>query len=199
MRVRTVVLIAVSVGAAAAAAAAGAIFLPPALAQVPSDPLASDAVITLGPVDAGGEAVFATVWVAAGWTRIGTGPFLPRDRATLVSPDGAYRLQLELDPGSTLKLPDDDLEKLLDAAVWSDETLQSGNDVRYTTVVDGDEAVTVAVIAPPAGTPSTEEGRLVLVAAAPSADAERYRTITAAFVSSSVFNVDEPPEKGSRS
>src|SRR4051794_33904131 len=189
MRVRRVVLVALPV----AAASATLILLPPTLAQVAVSPLDSDSVISVGPAEAG--AGFASVSVSAGWIRTGTGPFAPGDRASLVSPDGVYRVELEIvgtpsdsphSPGEDgLAVPGDAASRLrsrLETAAWSTETLASGNDVRYASLVDGANTVTVAVVAPPggtlaspdAGTASPEPVRLLLVATAPARDAARY-------------------------
>src|SRR3954466_14156623 len=139
MRVRRVVLVALP---AVAAASATLILLPPALAQVTRSPLHSDSVISVGPDRQG--AGFASVSVSAGWIRTGTGPFAPGDRASLVSPDGVYRVELEIvgAPSDSPHSPGDGggpvpgdaasrLRSRLETAAWSTETLASGNDVRY--------------------------------------------------------------------
>ncbi len=212
MRVRGAVLITLTL---CAVASAGAFLLPPAFERVPGDPLPADSAVTLGPVHADGEALFASVSVSAGWTRLGTGPFLPGDRATLVSPDGAYRVELELVPTAENEesgeevVPGDAAESLqgqLDKAEWSRESLASGNEVRYTTILDGADAVTVAIVDSPTGMAAAsvsggapaQRARLLLVAAAPSSDASRYRTVTADLVSSAVFSIDEPPPSPSK-
>lgn len=62
-------------------------------------------------------------------------------------------------------------------AEWSHETLVSGVTVSYADVVHGDRTTTVALVVPPhppAGAPA-----LALVASVATADAARYRTVTA--------------------
>ncbi|WP_210506119.1 hypothetical protein [Naasia sp. SYSU D00057] len=202
MRVGRILLVTLPV----AGVLAGALLLvPPALAQVPSAPLASDSTFTLGARDGTG---FVSVTLSAGWTRIGTGPFLPDDRATLVAPDGVYRVELELVPGSP-STPDGadsvpgqvgkELAAVIDAASWSTETLLAGNEVRYTSCPDGGDAVTVAIVDPPRaltaahGTGTVpDDVRFVLVASAPADEAPRYRTVTADLVSSAVFSRERP-------
>lgn len=199
-RVRVVVVLGLLVCIAAAVVAA--ILLPPALAEVPNDPLRADTEVRLGPLASDGEQVSATLVAEKGWTRIGTGPFLPDDRVNLVSPDGRYRVEVELVPagGSGAKpdesVPGDAAGKhagKLRSASWSTETLASGNSVRYTTVTEGGEAVTVAVVAPAAADDAdtgTVPG-MVLVASVPAADAPLYRTVTADLVSSAAFSVGQ--------
>ncbi|WP_210480989.1 hypothetical protein [Naasia sp. SYSU D00948] len=193
------VILCVAVGAAAFA-------VPATLAQVPSSPLASDSAVTLGPVNVDGEPLYASVTLSRGWTRIGMGPFLRDDRASLVSPDGAYRALLELvrvaradDAGDAV--PGDaagELESRLASATWSTEALASGSEVRYTTLADGEDTVTVAILDPPdgvltgSGASSPQRAHLVVVAAAPSADADGYRTVTADLISSAVFSLSHP-------
>jgi hypothetical protein len=200
-RVRVVVLLAVLVCLAAGAGAA--ILVPPALAELPNDPLRADTEVRLGPLDSGGDPVSAAVSVGKGWTRIGTGPFLPDDRVNLVSPDGRCHVQVELVPGGSRAAeqgraaPGDAARKYaekLRTASWSTETLTSGNTVRYTTIPDGGEAVTVAVVDPTAtvggGDADTRPpAQIVLVASAPADDAPLYRTVTADLVSSAAFSL----------
>jgi hypothetical protein len=203
MRVRTVLLVPLPVLAAAAAAT---LLVPPALAQVPSAPLSAQSTLTLGE---GGQ--FASVTLSAGWTRIGTGPFLPADRATLVSPDGVYRVEVELVPGATAEAEESgdgdvpgaagtEVGDRLDDAPWSTESLLAGGRVRYAGYPEGGNAVTVAVVDPPADIATASAGngappaaaRLVLIATAPAGDAPRYRTVTADLVSSAVFSAEPP-------
>jgi hypothetical protein len=189
------------------AAAAGAVVVPPWLATIPADAYTATTRVTVvdtalqqddptAPPTASGStgraSSTASIEVSAGWTPIGVGPFLPDDRAELVSPDGAYRARVELTGPITADDPTpgdstDHLEAALGAAVWSRESLDSGCTVRYTTVEDGTDAVTVAVIAPPAGATGEPEARLVLVGTVDADDAVAYRTVTADLVTSARF------------
>jgi hypothetical protein len=187
--VRRVVLVALPVLATASAVV---LLVPPALALAPSPPLAAESGISVGTAHRQ-----ATVTVSAGWTRIGTGPFLPGERTTLVSPDGAYRVELELVTGVSAAggsdpVPGSFAEKVggrLDRVAWSTETLAAGTRVRYASFPDGGDVVTVAVVEPSSALPAESPGgvQLVLLAAAPADDAARYRTVTADLVSSAVF------------
>jgi hypothetical protein len=203
MRARGAVVVALSTIAALSAVAL--ILVPPVLAQVPGPPLEWKSTVVVGL--AGGDATVAGVTVSAGWTKIGMGPFLSGDRVTLVSPDGVYRAEFELVAGQHRtasngdEVPGDTTKHLvrrLRAAAWSTESLRSGNQVRYATVLDGGTAVTVAVVDPsPDALPASHiasdaPDRLVLVASAPTTAAARYRTVTADLVSSVAFHDRRP-------
>lgn len=201
-RLRTGVVIAgVSALVLGIAAGVGWFLVPPWLATVPGDPIASATTIVVTadePTDgstgaaAGSSApASASVEVSAGWTPIGVGPFLPTDSAVLVSPDGAYRAHLEItDAGADSDAtPGDSTDHLdgLATAAWSRESLDSGCSVRYTTVQDGEDAVTVAVVSPPPGAPGDADARLVLTGSVAADAADLYRTVTADLVTSARF------------
>ncbi|AXH37022.1 hypothetical protein DVJ78_17795 [Humibacter sp. BT305] len=201
-RLRTGVVIAgVSALVLGIAAGVGWFLVPPWLATVPGDPIASATTIVVTadePTDgstgaaAGSSApASASVEVSAGWTPIGVGPFLPTDSAVLVSPDGAYRAHLEItDAGADSDAtPGDSTDHLdgLATAAWNRESLDSGCSVRYTTVQDGEEAVTVAVVSPPPGAPGDADARLVLTGSVSADAADLYRTVTADLVTSARF------------
>lgn len=174
------------------AAAVGYFLVPPWLATVPADPVTTTMriAVTAENEPGVGRPASASVEVSAGWTPIGVGPFLPTDVATLVSPDGAYRAQLEITDASadTEPTPGASTDHLdgLAAAVWSHESLDSGCSVRYTTVHDGSDAVTVAVVTPPPGD-GDADARLVLLGSVAATTADLYRTVTADLVISARF------------
>ena len=94
------------------------------------------------------------------------------------------------------------LEGRLQSAAWSTETLTSCNSVRYASVRNGGDSVTVVVVdplqAPPAdvGGDADPPHRLVLVSTAPVTTAAEYRTVTADLLSSIVFTDRRPPSTG---
>lgn len=194
-RLRTGVVIAgVSALVLGLAAGAGYFLVPPWLATVPGDPVASATTVVVTADEPTGEVAApssASVEVSAGWTPIGIGPFLPTDSAVLVSPDGDYRAQLEITDaaGADDVTPGDSTDHLdgLATAAWSHESLDSGCSVRYTTVQDGEDAVTVAVVSPPADAGGDTEARLVLMGSVAAGSADLYRTVTADLVISARF------------
>jgi hypothetical protein len=72
-------------------------------------------------------------------------------------------------------------------AQWSHETLSSGATVSYADVVHGDRTTTVALVAP-AGLPPGAHA-LALVATVTTADAARYRTVTADLASTAALTL----------
>lgn len=185
------VIVGAVVVALGVAAAVAVLALPPVLAETPRERFGAT---TLARVH--DDTASASVELSAGWLAIGVGPFLPTDRARLVSPDGAYRLELALLP--TAEASVDPLLALLDeqgltdavaAAAWSTEGLTSGSSVRYTTVEQGEESMTVAVVT----TPDVPASRLVILATTDLTDAARYRTVTADLVGSAVVARTEKP------
>jgi hypothetical protein len=100
--------------------------------------------------------------------------------------------------GTDAATPGDDSAAAAAAAAastirWSEETLTSGVTVRYADVARGDTTYTVAIALPPADPgarsddPAPPVLALTLVAAAPTADAAAYRTVTADLLASATF------------
>ncbi len=154
------------------------------------------------------SAVTASMSIGAGWLALGVGPFLDPATGAFISPDGDYRADLTLvpldgapsDAALARYLADHDLTSAASAAAWSEETLTSGLTVRYADLERGGDTVTVAMVTPtpvpvipapdtPApGTPSegvdpattsSTPAVLILRATVATADAARYRTVTA--------------------
>ncbi|QJU53175.1 hypothetical protein SCB71_07760 [Herbiconiux sp. KACC 21604] len=212
-RARVAVIVSLAVVVALAAGAAFALWwLPPVLAETPRERLVAATTVTV--FDDEGS---ASVVLEPGWLAIGVGPFLPTATATLESPDDAYRATFGLSspeefdaaalldslgfeevaatsgaaepatPGATPPAtPGATPPAVPDELAWSEETLTSGAVVRYADVVRGDTTVTVASVSAPADDPHRSV-LLTLVASTPTANAARYRTVTAQLLSSVTF------------
>jgi hypothetical protein len=183
-------------------------WLPPVLAETPRERFATDARIAVhatsrdetggsdaepNPSDAGASGRgIASVMAGTGWVELGVGPFLSDDTVTLLSPDGVYRAELS----ATTSTPDEALPALLArhdlastaaTARWSEEMLTSSLVVRHTELDLGADTVTVAIVSASAAALVTSTS-LLLVATVPTAEAARYRTVTADLLSTATLD-----------
>ncbi|WP_440710608.1 hypothetical protein [Herbiconiux sp. YIM B11900] len=191
-RLRIAAIVSASLVLVLGAAALSALWwLPPVLAETPRERLLTDTAIVLTPAattppptptpaPTGGSAAAnsVTVLAEAGWVVVGVGPFLPADRAVLLSPDGVLRVEtiaLHVSPAVGAVTADDvapiaaptDADQAalaavlagsgaagdgeqpdLAAAAWSAETLASGATVRYAELATGAEITLVALLHP---------------------------------------------------
>ncbi|GAA2224125.1 hypothetical protein GCM10009851_04330 [Herbiconiux moechotypicola] len=187
------VIVAAAVVVMLGAAAAVALWLlPPRLAEQPRERFTATTTVV---VTDGTTGASASLEFDAGWLAIGVGPFLPHDRATVVSPDGAYRAELSLAPAGAfdaattlqaLGLGDEDEQARWETAGWSTETLPDGVLVHHAELTRGTETLVVAWATPAAADPA--EGTtgsapaLLLTARVPTDVADDYRTVTAALL-----------------
>jgi len=185
--------------------------------------LRTDAVAPGTPSTSGGTAttpgatVTASASIGAEWLALGVGPFLDPSTAAFVSPDDAYRADLTLlplrgtSPDDVLAgyLADHDLDSAASGAAWSEETLTSGLTARYADLVQGSDTVTVAMIEQPSATDASAApdaptdadadadadppAVLVLRATVASADAPRYRPVTADLAASVTLAATSEP------
>lgn len=206
-----------------AAALSGLWWLPPVLAETPRERVLTDTALVLSPAvpspstsssPAAGAAapISATVTAGTGWVIVGVGPFLPADRAVLLSPDGVLRIEATAvaTTGATAEAGQAVLEDVLaasgtfadgeepdlSAAAWSDETLASGAVVQYAELARGSETILVAVLRPAASASQALSAdqtgiALALLAAAPTDRSAAYRATIADLLATTTFSAPE--------